>query len=45
MKLCGEVDVSEGRAILERDLERLEEWASNNSMKCNEDKFKALHLG
>ncbi|KAK4811082.1 hypothetical protein QYF61_016368 [Mycteria americana] len=32
-KLGGEVDTSEGRAILQRDLDRLEEWASKNCMK------------
>ena len=37
-KLGSEVDMSEGRAILQRDLNRLEEWASKNSMKFNKDK-------
>ncbi|GAB0204489.1 cytadherence high molecular weight protein 2-like [Grus japonensis] len=42
-KLAGEVDASEGRAILQRDLDRLEEWASKNCMKFN--KVQVLHLG
>lgn len=31
-----EMDMSEGRAISHRDLARLEEWPSKNSMKFNE---------
>ncbi|KAK4829231.1 hypothetical protein QYF61_002496 [Mycteria americana] len=44
-KLSGEVDASEGRATLQEDLDRLEEWANNNLMKFNKDKRKVLHLG
>ena len=44
-KLRGEVDASEGRAVSQRDLDRLEECASNNSIKFNKDKRKALCLG
>jgi len=32
-KLSGEVDMSEGSDILQRPVDRLEEWASENSMK------------
>ncbi|KAK4828260.1 hypothetical protein QYF61_024867 [Mycteria americana] len=42
-KLDGEMHTSDGRAILQRDLDRLEEWASKNCMKFNNDKFKVLH--
>ncbi|GAB0184934.1 hypothetical protein GRJ2_000958700 [Grus japonensis] len=44
-KLSGEVDASEGRATLQEDLDRLEEWANKNLMKFNKDKCKVLHLG
>ena len=44
-KLSGEVDTPEGRAALQEDLERLEEWASKNLMKFNKDKCKVMHLG
>ncbi|PKU43436.1 rna-directed dna polymerase from mobile element jockey-like [Limosa lapponica baueri] len=44
-KLRGELDTLEGRATLQEDLGRLEEWANNNLMKFNKDKCKVLHLG
>ncbi|GAB0188105.1 mitochondrial enolase superfamily member 1 [Grus japonensis] len=44
-KLSGEAGTLEGRAILQEDLDKLEEWANKNSMKFNEDKCKVLHLG
>ena len=44
-KLSGEADTSEGRATLQEDLDRLEEWANKNLMKFNKDKCKVLHLG
>lgn len=37
-KLGDEVNTSEGRAILERVLDRQEEWASKNCIKFNKDK-------
>ncbi|GAB0188993.1 mitochondrial enolase superfamily member 1 [Grus japonensis] len=43
-KLSGEVDNSEGRATLQEDLGRLEEWANKNLMK-SKDKCKVVHLG
>ncbi|KAK4827691.1 hypothetical protein QYF61_020825 [Mycteria americana] len=45
IKLSGEVDTSEGRATLEEDPDRLEEWANKNLMKFNKDKYKIWHLG
>ncbi|GAB0210128.1 mitochondrial enolase superfamily member 1 [Grus japonensis] len=44
-KLSGEADTLEGRATLQEDLDRLEEWANKNLMKFNKDKCKVLHLG
>ncbi|GAB0203278.1 mitochondrial enolase superfamily member 1 [Grus japonensis] len=43
-KLSGEMDTSEGRATLQEDLDRLEEWANKNLMKFNKDKHKVLYL-
>lgn len=37
-EMDGEVDTSERRAILQCDLDRLEQWTSKNSMKFNKDK-------
>ncbi|KAK4820392.1 hypothetical protein QYF61_025566 [Mycteria americana] len=37
-KLSGEADTSEGRATLQEDLDKLEEWANKNLMKFNKDK-------
>ena len=42
-KLSGEVDTPEGRAALQGDLDRLEEWASKNLMKVNKEKCKVVH--
>ncbi|GAB0209294.1 mitochondrial enolase superfamily member 1 [Grus japonensis] len=36
-KLSGKVDTPEGKAILQTDLDRLEEWASKNSMKFHKE--------
>lgn len=33
IKLGGEMDISKGRSVLQRDLDRLEEWASENCME------------
>ena len=37
-KLSREVDTPEGRAAVQGDLDRPEEWASKNLMKFNKDK-------
>ncbi|KAK4832894.1 hypothetical protein QYF61_026444 [Mycteria americana] len=44
-KLSGAVDVLEERDAIQRDLNRLEEWAQVTLMKFKKAKCKVLHLG
>ena len=45
IKLCSVVNISEGLDAIQRDLDRLEQWAQENLMKFNTANCKTLHLG
>jgi len=39
------VDLPEGCAAIQKDLDRLEKWASRNFLTFSKGKYKVLHLG
>ena len=43
-KSGGAVNTLEGRAALQRDLDRLEKWIEQNFMKFSKRKYEVLHL-
>jgi len=44
-KVCGTVNMLEGRDTIQKDLDRFEKWGHANLLMFNKAKCEALHMG